>query len=455
MAIGLLERFHITRHFLGFDSCVLCAAQYVTPEHKMLDKLLLFSALRKVIQLHAALGVCVIGESSQVQSFVHLEAIDLAQVVEFPDIDDLKATFEDQLQRPFNTAAGLPLWRVIVLKNNVVCFAWHHCIGDGLSGLVFHRALISALQEATVTDDSAEVHLPSTTQLYPPLDTVMNISPSWRTFLRVMYELFAPTSWTRSGSAWTGHAVAVDTILKTHVRLIHFPPQVVGTFLALCRSNNATLTGALHTLAVSVLSGILSSTQNVTQQTISCHIPISLREVADIPQDVFCDCTSALNFYASFQHDFSWTEASKITAILRSRSKPEEEVGMLKYLYGNYVAYFEGKLGKKRQGGLELSNLGLFKGGQSMPPGCEEWSIGQMAFAQCDSVVGSALKINVIGNTVGGLTITVTWGAGSVEELVAESFVAGLERGFMELLMRCVIIIQRVQRVLHLLVLCR
>ena len=415
------------------DSCVLCAAQYIVPEHKRLDELLLFSALRKVVQLYAGLGVRVVGEPSQVPSFVRLKSVDLAKVVSFSDGDNLQVTFEDQFQRQFNTAADLPLWRVVVLKNNIVCFAWHHCIGDGLSGMAFHRALLGSLQETILTDNETVVRLPSTTPSMPVLDTAVNISPSWRIIMREMYNLVAPTSWTRDGSAWTGNPVTVDVNLKTHVRIIDFPSQDVTAFLTLCRSNNASLTGALYTLAVSVLSRVIMSLQNIRERVISFYIPISLRGVAGIPQDIFCDCVSTLHFHPPFQPNFSWTEASKFTAILRSCPKSGEEVGMLKYLNGNYIGYFQGKLGRKRQGTLELSNLGQFGG---VPLG-GEWSIGKTAFAQCDSIVGSALKINVIGDPRGGMAITVTWGEDSVEESVAESFVADLQRDFMELLMWC------------------
>ena len=371
-------------------------------------------------------------------SFVRLKAVDLSEVVEFVDSDDLNVVFEAQFQHPFNTAATLPLWRVVVLKNNVVCFAWHHCIGDGLSGLAFHRALLASLQGTKVTDNRAVVHLPSAATLIPPLETVMDVSPSWGMVLRGVYDLFAPISWTRGASVWTGNAVTTNATLKTHVRLIDFPPQDVIAFLTLCRSNNTSLTGALHTLAVSVLSGLILSCQNITQNAISCLIPISLRGVAGIPQDVFCECITTLNFYSSFRPTFSWAEASKLTATLGSCPKSGEEVGMLKYLYGNYIAYFRGKLGSKRQGGLELSNLGLFGAGEGMSPGGAGWSIGKMAFAQCDSVVGAALKINVVGNPMGGIAITVTWGEGSIEDSMAESFVSGFERGFLELLVWCV-----------------
>ena len=97
-------------NFVGMDSCVLCAAQYIVPEHHNLDKSLLLSALRKVVLLHAALGVRVIGKSSGVPSFIRLKTINLAEVVEFSDSGDLKGTnFIDRsiLQQLFRCGALL------------------------------------------------------------------------------------------------------------------------------------------------------------------------------------------------------------------------------------------------------------------------------------------------------------------------------------------------------------
>ena len=90
------------------------------------------------------------------------------------------------------------------------------------------------------------------------------------------------------------------------------------------------------------------------------------------------------------------------------------------------------KLGKngRRSGALQSWSVG-YKNGWF--PGCGDWFIGKMAFAQCDSPAGTALKINVVGNPLGGIAITVTWGEGYIEDCMAELFVAGLERWFVEL----------------------
>jgi hypothetical protein len=122
---------------------------------------------------------------------------------------------------------------------------------------------------------------------------------------------------------------------------------------------------------------------------------------------------------------------------------------MLKNLYRNYVAYFRTKLGSKREGRLELSNVGIFGGGECASAGDAKWSIGKMAFAQCVSIVGSALKINDIGDPIGGMAVTVTCGEARIEDSMVESFVSGFERGFMELSMRCVTASQCHQKSLH------
>jgi len=104
---------------------------------------------------------------------------------------------------------------------------------------------------------------------------------------------------------------------------------------------------------------------------------------------------------------------------------------MLKFLFGNYVPFFNSKLKSKRQGGLELSNVGHF----ADPLGDGEgWKIRSMAFAQADGTSGSAIKLNVVGAPDGSLTITVTWGDGAVADTFVESFMTAFERDLKKIL---------------------
>lgn len=431
--LGLLERYHITRHFLGFDSCVLAAAEYTIPVHLNLSKPAVIHALRDVVESHPALGLCLVGESTPRPSFGRLAGVDLSKVVETLDNDDLQAAFEDQLSRPFDTTSDMPLWRVVIIKNNYLVFAWHHAIGDGLSGLAFHRALLTSFRKVrpVTLDAKTYVPIPSTTSLPPAIETLTSLKPSWKKIIQEIYDLFAPTSWTRGASAWTGNFVSADISLKTRVRFIELTPEDVKALLAQCRFHNATLTSAYNVLATSVLSTLVSDSKS---KTISSYVPISLRTAAGTSPDVFCDHVTALHTYPPIQPTFSWADTSTFSSLLRSSTlKAREEIGMLKFLFGQYEAYFKDKVGKKRQGALEVSNLGRFDI-RTPEVGDEPWSIDRMAFAQCDSVVGAALKLNCVGDPVGGVTIAVTWGETCIPDSLGESFVSQFEEGLKKLI---------------------
>ncbi|KAF5383777.1 hypothetical protein D9615_003564 [Tricholomella constricta] len=429
---GLLERYHIVRHSVGLDSCVLNAAQYIHPENHRLEKGALFQALRKVVQLHPALGIRLARELSPNPSFERLQIVDLAEIVEFSDSCGLKATIEAQLLRPFNTASALPLWRVVVMKDDTICFAWHHCIGDGMSGLAFHRTLQASLEEGEDHTPAANYTvLPSRNTFTPAIEEMTSLTPSWGKVVLEIFELFAPTAWTRGASAWTGNPVKTDISLTTRVLLIEFAPDEVSALLNICRSHKATLTSAFQTMAISVLSSLIPAEKH---KTISSYVPISLRGIAGTPSDVFCDHVSTLHSYPRINATFSWVEAAQYASRLRSYTPQSvEEIGMIRFLFGKYASFFKGKLGKKRQGGIEISNVGRFEAKSSLEAG-PTWSIGRMVFAQCDAVLGAALKLNVVGDSLGGVTVAVTWGAGAIPDSFAEEFTSRFKVGIDRLL---------------------
>ncbi|KAG5649588.1 hypothetical protein H0H81_002980 [Sphagnurus paluster] len=381
------------------DTCVVVAARLIPPQGRLLNQPTLFHALRKVVQSHAALGVRLCDESSN-PSFERLHKIDLTEVVEFSEISDLEAALEALMQRPFDTTSDMPLWRVVALKDNTICFAWHHALGDGMSGLAFHRALLDSIKELGNYDPVADwTVIPSKGYFAPPIEAVLDLTPSWRKVVLEVFRLFAPTSWTRGASAWTGNPVKMHPCITTHARLIEFSPDTILELLPICRSHNATLTSTFHELAISTISSlILAEKQHERYKTISSYVPISLREVAGTSKDVFCDHVSILHTYPLLKTTFSWEEAARYAKLLRSYiPKSGEEIGMLKFLFGKYEAFFKGKLGKKRLG-------------------------------------GPALKMNMVGDPTGGITITFTWGDDSLPCSFVEEFICDFRDGVEELL---------------------
>ncbi|KAG6833241.1 hypothetical protein H0H87_009862 [Tephrocybe sp. NHM501043] len=405
-------------------------AQYTPPEGQSLDKPTLYDALATVVEAHPALGIRLSQDPTQDPTFERVGKVDLSEVVEFSSDTNLEAAMQAQLSRKFDFTSNFPLWRVIVLGNGTICFAWHHGIGDGKSGLAFHCALFASLQKGESRGGS-HIVIPSDGPLVPGIETLASLSPSWRRAAAEIFSSFAPVSWTCGASAWTGSAVPLTITLQNQVRVLEFTPNVVSQLLILCRSKNATITSTFHTLAISVISGLIVDEE---YETISSGVPISLRGISQTADNVICDQVSGFSAYTKVNPVFSWEDASQYANDLRTHvEKSPEQVGMLKLLFGKYDAFFLGKLGKKRQIGLELSNVGRFDA-KSDPWSERKWSIGRMAFAQCDVVVGAALKMNVVGDTLGGITVSVVWGANSVSDAFAHAFVANFGAGVEKLL---------------------
>ncbi|KAJ7464636.1 hypothetical protein FB451DRAFT_1139080 [Mycena latifolia] len=428
--IGLLERFHATRHFLGFDSCVVAAAKYATRNQAALSKDTIFAALQKVIKGHPPLCVKLQDESGPNAVFTRLQSIDLSRTVEFSDHDNLPIALESQLARNFDTNADLPLWRIQVLSDNTIVLAIHHIIGDGLSTVAFHASFLLALRNSTPGVVSSLVQISDTVVLPPPLDALTSLRPSLNTILVEVHKLFAPKSWTRARSAWSGHPVPRAASVRTNVRLMAFPPPDIMTFCALCRTHRATVSSALYILTVSVLSRMIALNP-ARYKTIASGVAISLREITGVPNTAICDCASAHYTYPPASPTFTWAAAARYAmALKKQKRRARENVGMLRFLFGNYVPYMRSHLDTKRGCGFVLSNLGRF----DAPPVEDTWNIVHMVFAQCDVVIGAAFKLNVVCDPLGALNIAVTWGDRSIDQFFVEAFMSQFQDAFRDLL---------------------
>ncbi|KAJ6581872.1 alcohol acetyltransferase [Mycena capillaripes] len=428
-AAGLLESWHISRHFLGLDSCVVVSAKLTCADGSGLNEEQLFPALKKVIEMHPVLSVMLQGEDSK-PSFVKLEKIDLTLVVQFSDHEHLEAAIQRQLSTRFHTVAKLPLWRVEVLTDGTVILAFHHGIGDGLSGVAFHQSLLAALQDDIAGDESPLVAVPQTLSLLPPIEAVTNLWPSLLKIITEVFSLFAPASWKRDYSAWTANPISKTPEFIPHVKLITFTSDEMATFAKTCRSHKATVTSAFYVLSAAILSR--SVPPNVPEyKTLVATVAISLRDVARAPADIICDYVAGHRTFPLVHPAFQWPAAARYAADLQhQKHAAREEIGMIRLLFGNINPFFRGMLGGKRRATFEISNAGR------VPAAAREgqWRIGRMVFAQSDLVVGAALKVNVIGDPTGAVSVALTWGEAAIDGTLVESFAAQLQEGFRALL---------------------
>lgn len=444
---GLLERYHITRSQLGFDSCVVVSARY-NADGILLNRQTLYPALHRVILNHPALSVqaYVPGNPKAKPRFVRLPVVLLNDVVSFAEGSkgsNTEQLIAEQFTRPFELGTSAPLWRLSVVSGRTVVFAYHHAIGDGQSGLAFHSALLAALNHPSDTLHiyGDKISIPMMTYLVPAVETLTSVAVSFGTFCSALFGAFAPKSLTKGASAWTGNTIVNAATTQTHVRCWEIAADQATDLVTICRKNKTTLTACLHTLVAGVLARLVSTSANKPRKpfkTLSTSLPVSLRRYTGASPHVMCDHVSGIYTYvplASLANTstsdpwFSWSAAAQFNKrIQASMKKSREAIGTIRYLFvlGISQAFFLGALGKKRQYALELSNLGRFPApptGEDDQPNQVVWSVSNVYFAQCDAVVGAAMKMNVAGSPTGTVNITFTWGHGALEDEFAEALI--------------------------------
>ncbi|OJT02982.1 hypothetical protein TRAPUB_6461 [Trametes pubescens] len=463
---GFLETFFHTRTRIGVDSCVIVAARYQSGLNDVLDKSTLFAALEDVIHDHAELGVRIsVGDgvlSTQrgPPTWVRLAFLDLSRTVEFVDVDssNLSSLLEAQFTRPFDLGAKLPLWRLVVLSDGTVVFAYDHVMGDGQSGLAFHLSLLDALQKIRdpPVKHSGSVTAPPGVAMLPPVEDAMLIPVPLTRLLSEVNKAINPFHKRRRTAVWSGNPIPKAFKFGVHVRILHMSPDEAASLLRQCRAHQTTITGAVYALISYIFARLLriSDEPKPKYTSIGVFVPVSLRRYTGAPPTAICNHVS---YYQDIHElptvsschsptaypipsDFPWAVAARFSETLR-REAPHTPamLGVMNTLVGAGERYSRGLLGKKREMTLEISNLGPVPAAAAPTshPECmasaSGWSIQEAIFAQADATPGAALKINVTGTPAGGLGISLTWGRESLDEEFAEACVGAFVAGMKEL----------------------
>lgn len=463
---GFLETFFHTRSRIGVDSCVVVAARYQHALGSGLNKLTLFAALEDVIHEHAELGARISVGAGPVLSqrgsptWVRLAFLDLNRIVEFVDADSnsLPTILEVQFMQPFDLDAELPLWRLAILSDGTVVFAFDHVIGDGQSGLAFHLSLLSALQKARgpSAGHSGSVIARRDVALLPPVEGAMLVPVPLTKLLSEVNKAINPYHRRRRAAVWSGNPVPRAFKFGVHVRILLLSADETAHLVRQCRAHQTTVTGALYALIAHIFARLLRTSDESKSKFTSTgvFVPVSLRRYTGAPPTAICNHVSYYQDIHSLPvlpscppstayptpSDFPWLAAARFSKTLK-REAPHTPamLGVMHTLVGAGERYSRGLLGKKREMTLEISNLGPVPAAAAPIAHLEcggsasGWSIQEAIFAQADATLGAALKINVTGTPVGGLGISLTWGKESLDEEFAEACVAAFVAGLKEL----------------------
>ena len=402
-----------------------------------------------MIAQHPILSAIPVDEHTQSPHFSRLPKVDLDKCVffatrknNFPRDTETRDIDLDELlsaQHDIPYEAPDPFWRLCILshENHVTAaFFYHHALGDGQSGIAFHRTFHRALAHAISTKPDLAVLTaisPPATPLLPNLEAV---HPLPVTLWHIIKILFREKVWSwRDPGLWTGGKCTVPPA-KTRVRHLACSATTTLAFKDLCRANGTTITAALQTLIAGVLFSHLPNDYTSLKSAGALSMRRFLSSDAGITDDVmgvWIQDMSEIYARSSFPANSStgkgldvlpWPEAQRsrhtIEHALNLRGT-NTAVGLLKFVNNFQEELFLPKIGKDRSSSFEVSNLGLFKPAKAAnEDGNDVVKIGRMIFTQSAGVTSAAIQVSVVTGADGYLVLGVSWQEGIVEDELVE-----------------------------------
>ena len=460
MTIGKLEQVSASCHHLGFFNNVCLSADYKLSESSprvVFDlRRLVFAAAGDVIRKHRILFAIPVNEDTPDAYFACLPSVNLNRCITFlqrsqpfasaseGEDKQLDAILEDQHNTNFKSEYGtLPFWRLIILQNPGVeneftaSFIYHHAIGDGVSGLVFHNALRNALEAASssLPDCKTEESImpDGNTSILPPLEELhpLPINPT------------SPSPTATDLKEWTGNSIHIPC--KSRWTSLCLSSRSSKAFFQECKENNLSVTSALSSIIATTLFGILPS----TVEALTCIIPINLRSWLKLPREVandaigtYIDATRA-HFIRPSQNSQDprstnvWPGAQQVSNVMNDylrnvspSGEPYTAIALFKTI-PDVSVIFNSMLGKPRDAAFEVTNVGLFS--PSTTPkieGAPLWQVGKVLLSRSSVVSGAAITVSVATGGNGSMTVGFSWQEGVLGDDVVDNIIQGVRKYF-------------------------
>ncbi|ETI20221.1 hypothetical protein G647_08255 [Cladophialophora carrionii CBS 160.54] len=456
--VGRLERYSTARHDLKFYLGPAVTASYkLSKSYALPLKDYIYRVLGDVIAQHPILSAIPVDEHTQNPYFVRLSEIDLDQCVTFQvrqqdypwEAETRDAELDELLgsQHSIPYEAPIPFWRLRVLYQSThftAAFFYHHALGDGQSGIAFHRTFHKALSSAST--GSLAIPVPKiiatpSTPLLPNLEALHPLPVTIWYLLKVLFrEWVLSKFWpARDPGLWTG-GTCTAPLGQTRVRSLNIPALTTTALKNVCRENGTTITAALQTL----IAGVLFAHLPDNFRGLACSGALSARRflqkdarITDDVMGVFVqDMSESYNRHSfdaaqDSKRDISllsWSEAQRsrrnIENIL-SLKGANAEANLLKYVNNFHEELFLSKIGKHRDKSFEVSNLGLVKPGTSAH-GESDVEMGRMVFTQSAGVTAAAIQVSVVTGADGCLVLGITWQEGIVEDGLVHDALEGV-----------------------------
>lgn len=408
------------------------------------------AACASVILHTPNLAATVSDELSLKPRFIHLSELDMNSCIFIHEdpIPDLDAFLEKQHNIPFPRKA--PMWRLHIFHVTqkqesiefLATFIFHHALGDGFSGLVFHRKLAAALAEQTQEDEDGVPSDPSLSPsgsvrqypyspVPPPLEELHSLPVTIPYTLNMICQHLWPHR--RKQAFWAGNAISLPLISR--FKSLQISASQTSKILNACRMYKTTVTAFLQELVAHILFMILPSNYYVLESVVAVSARPWIREgIEDDTMGLYVTSTFKTHTRPPQQSQgsehaaaFNWEEARISTQNIQSFLKTQGKnnwLGLMKRYMKNIPKFLDSRVGKARELSFEISNLGVFDLQASNHP--ETVDIEQIVFSQTISAIDSAIQISVV-TVKKNLSIGVSWQEGIVAEELILRFIDGMK----------------------------
>lgn len=460
---GRLETYSSARHHLhtylnvGLTATYTCA----TPTSLPLQlQNLVFTALRACIEKYPTLSVIVINEEKSFPDvlLVRLPEIDLRKTVQFIERktpipgdgekdEELDALLKEQHATSFKDGLGTKaFFRIFVATHPtqpsqfVLSWIFHHVLGDGQSAFLFHETFVNTLNTAKPEGEVDPIVKSPSTEAIPALEDLHSLPISTMFYLRAILGLILPSIFAkRPPKLWSGKPVPkklADCTAPANVSTVILSAATTSKLAAAARKEKTSVTAALECLLVASVFAVIPE----DFQRIHSGGPMSMRRFVEAPKD---QMVNAITQYSTVHmrssqpttsdaralQYFSWSSAravkAKINAVLDKKGS-DNPVALLRHV-PDIHKWFLGSLGKERDGGIGMSNIGRYVPVQEKVEG--PWSLGRIVFSQGADGLKNAIAVNAVTGPDGNAAINFSWGDAAVDRDIAEKVMAEFKKG--------------------------
>jgi hypothetical protein len=436
------------------------------------------NALARVVLDQPHLHVGITDDETRHPAFLRLGQLDLCDHLEWQECDDPSQAeklyidaMQTQLDSRFEDILTRPGWRLIILhqpKTSVldILYVWNHSHHDGMSGKIFHRQFLRALNDSNAQDKILVntstpnwiLKLPNDVHKLPPNGEILCSWPlDYMFLLKWLYNDFKPVSFF-PGAPHASWAPIKCTPYATKFRTFTIDAATIENLVFACRVHDTTVTGLMHAL---VLVSLTSSLQPASGKGFASRTPYDLRHFlpARTPEYPWLDPTESMcNWDSVLDHEFSpklvgtirdymahagtdsnssgklpnnvmdiiWTISAEIRAEIAARIAMATKNDLLAVMgwCPDWNSQQQREARRTRYLSWLVTNLGVIDGKDQ---GNDNWSLDRAELVLSAEVPSATFSVSLMTVKDKQMCVTCSWQECVVEERVGDRLLSDLE----------------------------